>query len=198
MDPSSRQSPGQDPSGLLRARRSVPSRLLGPPGPDEAQLWDMLADAVRVPDHGKLTPWRFLLVRGDAREALGDILAKRRLALEPEAGEAVVAKDRQRFVHAPLVVVVVGRLDPAHRIPVQEQLLSGGCVCFSLLLAAHGRGFGAQWLTGWAAYDPEVAKHLGLGEGEHVLGFIHIGTATEPGPERPRPDPRQLATDWHG
>lgn len=200
MDPSEPTFPGPagGRSGLLRARRSVPSRLLGAPGPDEAQLWDILAEAVRVPDHGRLAPWRFLLVRGDARDRLGSLLAQRRLELEPDASEAVVAKDRQRFGHAPLVVVVVARLDPEHRIPVQEQLLSGGCVCFSLLLAAHERGFGAQWLTGWAAYDREVAARLGLADNEQVLGFIHVGTAAEPGPDRPRPDPRELASDWNG
>lgn len=183
---------------LLTTRRSTPSRLLAAPGPDQATLEAMLAEAVRVPDHGKLAPWRFLLVRGAARQRLGDLLAARRLELEPVAADAVVEKDRRRFSHAPLVVVAVGRLDPDHRIPVQEQLLSGGCVCFSLLLAAHARGFGAQWLTGWAAYDRAIAGRLGLGEHEHVLGFIHIGTAAEAVPERPRPDARDLTSDWDG
>lgn len=184
--------------GLLRSRRSTPSRLLGPPGPDESQLWAMLAEAVRVPDHGKLTPWRFLLVRGDARLRLGEVLAERRQQLEPDANEAVVAKDRQRFAQAPLVVVVVGTLDPDNRIPVQEQLLSGGSACFSLLLAAHARGFGAQWLTGWAAYDREVAVRLGLSAREQVIGFIHVGTPVGPAPDRPRPDPRTLTGEWDG
>lgn len=185
-------------SELLTTRRSTPSRLLAAPGPDQAVLEAMLAEAVRVPDHGKLVPWRFLLVRGAARQRLGELLARRRLELEPAAAEAVVDKDRQRFGHAPLVVVVAGRLDPDNRIPVQEQLLSGGCVCFSLLLAAHARGFGAQWLTGWAAYDRVIASHLGLEDAEHVLGFIHIGTAAEPAPERARPDPRALTREWNG
>lgn len=183
---------------LLASRRSTPSRLLGAPAPDPSTLEDMLRDAVRVPDHGKLVPWRFVLVRGAARQALGDLLARRRQETEPAATEAVLSKDRQRFSWAPLVVVVVGRLDPENRIPVQEQLLSGGCVCFALLLAAHARGFGAQWLTGWAAYDPVVKSALGLSGNEEVLGFIHLGTAQEATLERPRPDPRELLEEWHG
>lgn len=196
MSPS--PAPASTAAELLRSRRSCPSRLLGPPGPDADQLQAMLAEAVRVPDHGKLVPWRFVMVRGDARQRLGDLLAARRLELEPDATEAVVEKDRGRFGQAPVVVVVVGRLDAGHRIPVQEQLLSGGCVCFSLLLAAHARGFCAQWLTGWAAYDREVASRLGLAENEQVLGFIHIGSPSSEVPDRPRPDPQALSTEWHG
>ena len=105
-------------------------------------------------------------------------------------------KDRQRFSHAPLVLVVVGRLTPGHKVPEQEQLLSGGAVCFALLQAAQALGFGAQWLTGWAAYDPVVTARLGLGPGETVLGFIHIGTPSEEAPERQRPDAAALLDDW--
>lgn len=180
----------------LRRRRSVPSRLLGEPGPDPRQLRAMLAEAVRVPDHGKLVPWRFLSIRGPARLVLGDLLATRSLERDPAAAPAAVEKDRQRFSFAPLVVVVIARLTPGHKVPEQEQLLSGGAVCFALLQAAQALGFGAQWLTGWAAYDPVVTARLGLGPNEKVLGFIHIGTATEEAPERQRPDPEQLLGDW--
>lgn len=186
------------PLDLLASRRSVPSRQLGPPAPDDATLQDMLQLAVRVPDHGKLAPWRFLLVRGDARQRLGQLLAERHLELEPDLADALLEKDRQRFACAPVVVVVIGRIDEHHRIPAQEQLLSGGCVCLSLLLAAHGHGYGAQWLTGWAAYDRAIAGRLGLADDERVLGFIHIGTAAEIPAERPRPDAAGLTEEWHG
>ena len=177
-----------DELAFLRRRRSVPSRLLAPPGPDDGQLLAMLAEAVRVPDHGKLVPWRFLRIAGDHRRALGDLLAARARERDPAAPDAVVEKDRQRFSFAPVVVAVIARLDPDHKVPVQEQLLSGGAVCFALLQAAQALGFGAQWLTGWAAYDPAIGVRLGLAAHERVLGFIHIGTATGEVPERLRPD----------
>lgn len=181
---------------FLRRRRSVPSRLLGEPGPDAAQLRAMLAEAVRVPDHGKLAPWRFLAVRGAARLALGEVLAARCRERDPDAAEAVVEKDRQRFSQAPLVLAVIARTTPGHKVPEREQLLSGGALCFALLQAAQALGFGAQWLTGWAAYDPVVCARLGLGENESVLGFIHLGTPSDAAPERQRPDPDALLGEW--
>ncbi len=180
----------------LLTRRSVPSRLLGEPGPDTDQLTAMLQAAVHVPDHGKLVPWRFLRIAGDARRALGDALAVRARQRSPEAGEAVIEKDRGRFSHAPVVVAVIARLTPGHKIPEIEQLLSGGCVCFALLQAAQALGFGAQWLTGWAAYDVEIGRLLGLDTHERVLGFVHIGTPKEEPPERERPDAAALLSDW--
>ncbi|MEO8160269.1 MAG: nitroreductase [Arenimonas sp.] len=184
-----------DPTSLLRQRRSTPSRLLGPPGPDRAQLRELLECAVRVPDHGKLVPWRFLQIAGPAQAALGEFLAARSLERDPKAAAAVVEKDRLRFNHAPLVLTVIARLSPGHKVPEQEQLLSGGAVCLQLLQAASALGFGAQWLTGWPAYDPSVSIRLGLAENERVLGFIHIGTAREQVPEREHPDPMALLTE---
>ena len=179
----------------LQHRRSTPSRLLTEPGPDAAQLRQLLACAVRVPDHGRLAPWRFLSVQGASRHRLGELLAARSLERNPLAAEAVIEKDRQRFSHAPLIVAVIARITPGHKVPEQEQLLSGGAVCLSLLQAADALGFGAQWLTGWAAYDPVVAARLGVAEHERVLGFIHIGTAREPVAERERPDPSALLSE---
>ena len=180
----------------LDARRSVPSMELRAPGPDEATLLRMLQSAVRVPDHGKLVPFRFLRIAGDARHALGRFLAARALQRDPAAPPQQVEKDRQRFSHAPVIVAVVARLQAGHKVPEQEQLLTAGCACFALLQAAQALGFGAQWLTGWAAYDPVVTARLGLGPDERVLGFIHIGTASEEAPERQRPDPDTLLDDW--
>jgi len=110
--------------------------------------------------------------------------------------EAVFEKDRQRFSHAPLVIVVVASPRPDPKVPEQEQLMTAGCVCFALLQAAQALGFGAQWLTAWMAFDPVVQAHLGLVEGERIAGFIHIGTAKADVPERERPDPATLLQDW--
>ena len=184
-----------DSLSVLRHRRSTPSRLLGPPGPDPAQLRTLLECAVRVPDHGKLVPWRFVAIAGEAKARLGEFLAARSRERDPQAAPAVVEKDRLRFSYAPLVLAVVARLTPGHKVPEQEQLLSGGALCFQLLLAADAMGFGAQWLTGWAAYDAEVTARLGLGEHERVLGFIHLGTASEAAPERERPDAIALLSE---
>ena len=185
-----------DPLHILDTRRSVPSKQLGEPGPDHATLLRMLASAVRVPDHGKLVPFRFIRLQGEARHALGDLLAARTLHLQPDAADAVVEKDRARFSHAPVIVTVVARLTPGHKVPEQEQLLTAGSVCFALLQAAQALGFGAQWLTGWMAYDDAVAATLGLSADERIAGFIHIGTPKMEAPERERPDPALLLTDW--
>ena len=185
-----------DPLHVLDTRRSVPSKQLGEPGPDHATLLRMLASAVRVPDHGKLVPFRFIRLQGEARHALGDLLAARTLHLQPDAADAVAEKDRARFSHAPVIVTVVARLTPGHKVPEQEQLLTAGSVCFALLQAAQALGFGAQWLTGWMAYDDAVAATLGLSADERIAGFIHIGTPKMEAPERERPDPALLLTDW--
>lgn len=187
-----------DPAALLAldARRSVPSRQLGEPGPDPATLLRMLASAVRVPDHGKRVPYRFLKISGDDRHALGAFLAERARQRDPQASAAQLDKDRQRFSHAPLVITVVASPKPDPKVPEQEQLMTAGCVCFALLQAAQALGFGAQWLTAWMAFDPAVHAHLGLAEGERIAGFIHIGTARTGVPERDRPDPASLLQDW--
>ena len=183
---------------FLTSRLSVASRQLTEPGPDEAQLDALLAAAIRVPDHGKLTPWRLLLIRGAARALLGAQLAAIHLAHEPGAATSVIEKDRERFSFAPLVVAVVAHVDAQHaKVPAQEQILSAGCVAYNLLLGAQALGFGAQWLTGWAAYDRDVAALLGLAESESVIGFVHIGTAREPAPQRTRPELAAIVREWH-
>ena len=181
----------------LDARRSVPSKQLGEPGPDAATLTRMLASAVRVPDHGKLVPFRFVHIRGDARHVLGDRLAARTRTLDPDAPDAAVEKDRGRFSSAPDIITVIARLTPGHKVPEQEQLLTAGSVCFALLQAAQALGFGAQWLTGWAAYDATIGGILGLRADEKIAGFIHIGTPGMEAPERDRPDAAALLSDWH-
>lgn len=184
------------PLQFLDQRRSIPSKQLGEPGPDAATLRRMLAAASRVPDHGKLVPFRFLHIHGSARQRLGDALAELTLRRDPAAPAAAVDKDRARFSHAPDVITVIARLTPGHKVPEQEQLLTAGSVCFALLQAAQALGFGAQWLTAWMAYDPDVAKLLGLAANERVVGFIHVGTAKLDAPERERPDVDALLSEW--
>lgn len=180
----------------LTARISTPSRLLHAPGPSAAQLAQMLEAAMHVPDHGRLAPWRFLQISGDARLPLGELLAARLREREPDAGVAALEKERQRFACAPCIVTVIGQPVRGHKVPEIEQLLSGGAVCLSLLHAAHALGFGAQWLTGWAAYDPIITARLGLGRDEQVLGFIHIGSRGELPGERPRPELATRLSQW--
>lgn len=181
---------------FLLARHSAKSRELGLPGPDAAQLAQLLTAAVHVPDHGRMLPWRFIAIQGNARIALCDAVAARALERNPNIAEKSLEKEHKRFSYAPLILVVVGQLTPEHKIPEIEQILSGGCVCFSLLQAAQAQGFGAQWLTGWAAYDPHITAMLGLVQNERVIGFVHIGSTDQPAEERERPDPSQLLTEW--
>lgn len=184
---------------LLETRHSAPARQLGVPAPDPAQLDALLRAAVRVPDHGKLVPFRLLLLRGDARTRLGRVFAELHQRKEPNAAPTAIEKSRERFNSAPLVVVVIARLEPAHpKVPEQEQILSAGCVAYNLLLGAHALGFGAQWLTGWAAYDRDAAAILGLAMNERVIGFVHIGTPAETIPDRERPDVAGLVREWNG
>lgn len=182
----------------LDSRRSTPTRQLGEPGPDAAQLLRMLQTAVRVPDHGKRVPFRFLRIAGSARTALADAAAARLLAREPEAGDAVVEKLRTRFTLPPLTVAVIARLGEDPQIPASERFSTAACVCLLLLQAAQAEGYGAQWLTGWPAYDRDFLETtLGLASDEQLAGTVAIGTPALETPERDRPDPAALLADWH-
>jgi len=185
-----------NPLAFFNSRRSTPSRQIGEPGPDAVQLEALLAAAIRVPDHGKLVPWRLLLIRGDARARLGAALADLHRRKQPEISEPALTKDRERYMFAPLIIAVIARTEPDHaKVPEQEQLLSAGCVAYNLLLGAQALGFGAQWLTGWAAYDRDAARLLGLAGNERVIAFVHIGTPREAAPERVRPNVGDLVTE---
>lgn len=180
----------------LDMRRSVPSKQLTPPGPDDRTLLGMLRAAVRVPDHGKRVPFRFLRISGDDRCKLGEALVIRTLQRDPDAGSAMIDKERDRFSHAPVIVTVIAQVGPDEKIPASERFSSASCVCFALLQAAQAAGFGAQWLTGWAAYDEAILSLLGVTKEECIVGFIHIGTGKLVAPERDRPDPKTLLSDW--
>jgi len=181
----------------LDTRRSVPTRQLAAPGPDAATLQRMLASAVRVPDHGKRVPFRFLHIHGDARIALADAAQARLRVREPDAGDAVISKLRSRFTLPPLTIAVVAKLGFDEKIPVSERAATASCVCLLLLQAAQAEGFGAQWLTGWPAYDRAFLEHvLGLSADEQLTGTIAIGTAQVDAPERERPEVADLLIDW--
>lgn len=183
---------------LLHARQSVPARQLGAPGPDASQLDRLLALALRVPDHGKLEPWRLLLLEGEVKREFGRRLANLHQRKQPTLAASKLQQDRERYEHAPLVVVVVAQLEAEHpKIPEQEQLLSAGYVAYNLLLGAQAMGFGAQLLTGWAAYDEDVADLLGLSAAERVIGFVHVGTPNRKTPDRERPNVADKARPWH-
>lgn len=180
---------------LLKQRRSHPSKQLADPGPDAAQLRELVETALRVPDHGKLEPFRIIGVRRDAGEVLGARLAAITQARTP--GElGAIEKDRGRFNRAPLCLIVVASLLDGHKVPTQEQLLSAGCVAYNLLLGVQALGFGAQWITGWPAYDRGAAKIFGLSEQEHAIAFIHIGTAVGISPDRERPTVAAKYREW--
>jgi len=178
----------------LQQRRSVPPRWLGEPGPSPDEIGALLAVAARVPDHGKLIPWRFILIEGEGRRRLGEILAWAFQSDNPNAAADQIAAERERFTPAPLVVAVVSRVTPHVKIPDWEQVLSAGAVCMNLLNGATALGYGASWLTGWAAFDRRVLDALGLRPGERIAGFIHIGTARETPSDRDRPNLASIVT----
>jgi nitroreductase len=179
----------------LATRRSTSVRFLGEPGPDEATLDAILQRAARVPDHGKLAPWRFVVFRGEGRRLAGEAIAA--LAV-PDADPAAVAEDRGRFLRAPVVVAVVSRAAPHPKIPEWEQVLSSGAVCLNMIHAAAAYGFAATWITEWIAYDVRAKAALGIAAGENVAGFIHIGTPEVAPTERDRPDLAAITTVYRG
>jgi nitroreductase len=181
---------------LLKTRKSISAQFLAEPSPSEAELSEILTIAARVPDHGKLTPWRFILFRGEQRQQAGNALAKLVLSRNGNADPKQVDEERTRFSRAPLVIAVVSRAAPHPKIPEFEQLLSASNAAFNIELAAHALGYAAQWTTGWPAYDADAGRILGLKDGERFIGFIHIGTSTVPSTDRPRPTLAEVVSDW--
>ncbi len=182
----------------LLTRRSTPSRLLGAPGPDDADFEALVDAALCVPDHGRLRPWRLLQIRQPAGSALGHALVRIREQRGEHLEDAVREKDLHRFDAAPRVLVVIFAPHRGHKIPEIEQQHSGAALAMNLLHAAKAVGYGAQWLTGWPAHDRDVAAILGLSENESIIGFIHLGTPLGAAPEVERPSSAQLLTEWHG
>lgn len=177
---------------FLAKRRSASAMTLTAPGPDAAQLAELLRLAARVPDHGKLSPWRFVILRGPAKDAFAEKIA----ALADRQANPVKAKAALRkLTRPPIAVAVISRYIPGE-IAEWEQRLSAAAVCQQMLLAAAALGWGANWITDWYSYDASAREILGLGDGEQVAGFLYLGTASEPPQERPRPDVATLTTEW--
>lgn len=185
-----------NPLSLLQQRHSAPSRQLREPAPDAATLHALLEASIRVPDHGKLVPFRLLQMDGEAKLCFGEKLAEIAVRKKPEISESKREKERLRYSFAPLVIVVIACIDPHSKVPAIEQKLSAGCVAHNILLGAYALGFGAQWLTGWAAYDADAASLLGLKADEAVIGFIHVGTAQIDIPDRDRPALSDVLECW--
>ena len=181
---------------LLRTRRSVSAAFLGAPGPDKAQLDEILTIAARVPDHGKLAPWRFIVFAGDGPAKVSALLADLYARKHPEAEPSQIENERKRLALAPVVVAVVSKAAPHVKIPEWEQFLSAGNAAYNLLLAANALGFRANWTTGWIAGDADTRPILGLAPGEKVVAFIHIGTATTEIADRPRPALEDVVSVW--
>ncbi len=184
--------PSWETLSLLAHRRSSSAQTLVAPGPSPAQLNELLRLAARAPDHGKLNPWRFVIIEGAAKASLVEHLVPL-AAKQPAAGKAaaVLAK----LAAPPMTVLVVSTAKPASK-PVWEQQLSAAAVCTLMLVAAEAMGFGANWITDWYSYDAEALALLGVGKDEQVAGFIHMGTASEAPLERVRPDVAALTTRW--
>src|SRR5215470_372673 len=181
---------------LLQTRRSLkPIELIGP-GPSPAEIETLLTIASRVPDHGKLTPWRFIVFEGEARLKAGAAIEAAFRAKYPDAKPEQVDYERGRLARAPLVIAVVSRAGPHVKIPEWEQVLSAGAAAMSLVLAAHALGYAATWITEWYAYDRGVLGALGVTENERIAGFVHIGRPARPPEERPRPPLSEIVTRY--
>jgi len=172
---------------FLKTRRSVKPREMSGPGPSAAELETILTVGARVPDHGKLTPWRFIVFEGDARARAGDVIAQVFAQKNPQAPSAEIEIEKRRLMDAPLVIAVVSFTKPHPKVPPWEQELSAGASAMNIVTAATALGYGANWLTGWFAFDRDVLDRLGLKPEEKIAGFVHIGTPSKPIEDRPRP-----------
>ncbi len=187
-----------DALSLLATRRSVKPVELTGPAPSAAEIDTLLTLASRVPDHGKLAPWRFIVFEGEARGAIGNAIAEAFKVDRPDATADQLEFERMRLARAPLVIAVVSRAAPHAKIPEWEQVLSAGAATMNLVTAAHALGYAANWITEWYAYDPRILKALGLAGPERIAGFVHIGRAARPPEDRPRPSLSEIVTRYRG
>ncbi len=181
---------------ILKRRRSVPPPMMAGPAPSADELSTILTVASRVPDHGKLAPWRFLVFAGRARDSASELALEIRLGDKPDLEEGARAEELRRFTRAPLVVAVISRAAPHTKIPEWEQVLSAGAVCMNMIVAARALGFSATWLTEWMAYDARFRAAIGLAEHERVAGFLHVGRTTVAIEDRPRPALEEIVTNF--
>ena len=193
-DSNVREQVGMGALELLHTRESA--KRLQDPAPTDDALRAIFAAAVRAPDHGQLRPWRFVVIRGDARLRFGDVMAESRRQQAPETAPEALRRERDKALRAPLIVVVAARVQPEARIPEIEQILSAGAAAQNVMLAAHALGYGAMWKTGEPAYDSYVKHALGLKETDAIVGFIYLGTrAGGPSPVV-RPAADQFVEEW--
>lgn len=182
----------------LQTRRSVGIGFLKDPGPTPDEIDQILRIGTRVPDHGKLAPWRLVIIEGEAREKAGERLAEIAKANNPALDDASLDIERRQFLPAPLTIGVIFSPRPLPKAPELEQLLSAANVCFNLLNAAFALGYAASWVTRWYAFDTAAQQMLGARGGERFVGFIHIGTPSAVIEDRDRPDTGRLVTRWQG
>ncbi len=183
---------------FLNTRRSFPAAALKEPGPSREEISQIVRLAMRVPDHRRLSPWRIMVFDGPARARAGEVFAARYRELNPQASTQELDRERRRFCCAPLVIAVISSPDCDHKTPVWEQELSVGALCFNLLLVANAAGWAGSWLTGWMAFDRQIAREFGLQDHERFAGFFHLGTAKDTVKERPRPAVEALLSYWQG
>ena len=183
---------------FLLSRKSAPIAELREPAPGDDEIATLIRVASRVPDHGRLTPWRFIVYRGEARHRIGDMLAKRAEEREGPLPDARVEQEKARFSRAPLVIGVIHCPRDNPKIPRWEMLLSGGAAAMNLVLAANALGYSTNWITNWYSDDEEGRRILGLAPEERVVGFVHIGTFSGDVPERPRPEVETLISEYSG
>ncbi|MDG2284779.1 MAG: nitroreductase [Alphaproteobacteria bacterium] len=184
---------------LLTTRRSVLVRHMSGPGPSQDELNRIIEAGMRVPDHGKIGPWRIQIINKAGQAALGDLCAELYKEEHGErANDKMVEFERERPGRAPVLLAVTSRIEVPHNIPELEQRLSGGALCMNILNAAHALGYGAQWLTEWPAFNDEVKKMLGHDPSVDIIGFIYIGTPTQEPKPRNRPDIEAVVSEWSG
>lgn len=181
---------------FLQTRRSVKPRDMNGNGPTESELETILTIGARVPDHGKLAPWRFIVFQGEARERAGDIIANIFTKRNSDASAEDIARARASLTEAPLVIAVVSSPKAHPKVPPWEQQLSAGASALNIVTAATALGYGANWLTGWFAYDRDVLAGLGVKADEQLAGFIHIGTSERANEDRPRPTLADIVTKF--
>ena len=181
---------------LLKTRKSVSAAFLAPPAPSNEEISEILTIASRVPDHGKLTPWRFVVFAGDAGIKASTALAELFASKHPDADPKTLEEEGKRLARAPLVIAVVSKPVPHPKVPEWEQMLSAGNAAFNIVLASHALGYAAQWTTGWIATDADAGRVLGLLPGERFVAFVHIGTPTAAPGDRPRPALADAVSYW--
>jgi len=180
----------------LTTRRSAGQ--FAEPAPDDETLGKILGAAMRAPDHGKLKPWRFIVLRGDARKRFGDVMAEAMKKREPDVPANMLEREREKPLRAPLIVVLAAAIKEGHKIPVVEQLLAAGAAAQNIMVAAHALGYGAAWKTGAPAYDDFVKETLGLTPSDAIVGFLYLGTSATIPAVLPQPELSTFVRNWNG